>query len=168
MKVSKADQRLLAFWAAHCAEHVLSIFEATCPDDDRPRRAIEAARAWARGEIRCGSSARKGGWGARATALASHDAARAVPKEFPEAIAAARAAGHAAAVAHSAGHAKGAALYALKAAARPKTEHSRQLRWLPKRLHSVVGEYSSFLPMARSRRRPKAARSSAPRNRRVC
>ena len=38
-------------FAADCAEMVLPIFERRCPGDDRPRRAIEAARLFARGEI---------------------------------------------------------------------------------------------------------------------
>src|SRR6478672_6678364 len=45
------DHRRLALWAADCAEHVLPLFEAVRPDDDRPRRAIDLGRAWARGEI---------------------------------------------------------------------------------------------------------------------
>ena len=46
--LSERDQRL---FAADCAEHVLGAFEAVRPDDDRPRRAIAAARACARGQI---------------------------------------------------------------------------------------------------------------------
>jgi hypothetical protein len=46
-----ADHHRLAVWAADCAEHVLHYFEQVRPSDDRPRRAIELARAWARGEI---------------------------------------------------------------------------------------------------------------------
>src|SRR5438552_3135511 len=45
------DHRLLAMWAADCALHVLRYFEQARPGDDRPRRAIERGRAWARGEI---------------------------------------------------------------------------------------------------------------------
>ena len=45
------DHRLLATWAADCAEHVLHHFEQVRPADDRPRRAIDRARAWTRGEI---------------------------------------------------------------------------------------------------------------------
>src|SRR5258706_8346828 len=45
------DHRLLATWAADCAEHVLHSFEQARPDDDRPRRAIDLGRAWTRGEI---------------------------------------------------------------------------------------------------------------------
>jgi len=51
--------RSLALWAADCAERVLPYFEEKYPRDDRPRKAIEAARAWARGEIRVGSGARR-------------------------------------------------------------------------------------------------------------
>src|SRR5215207_6226597 len=45
------DHHLLAVWAADCAEHVLHYFEQARPGDERPRRAIELARAWARGEV---------------------------------------------------------------------------------------------------------------------
>jgi hypothetical protein len=101
------DQRSLALWAADCAERVLPHFEKQHPRDERPRKAIEAARAWTRGEIRCGA--------ARAAALAAHAAAR--EADDAAARAAARAAGHAAATAHVAGHAPHAAAYATKAAA---------------------------------------------------
>ena len=50
--LADADHHLLAVWAADCAEHVLHYFEQARPGDERPRRAIELARAWARGEIR--------------------------------------------------------------------------------------------------------------------
>ena len=66
--LDKLDQRLLALWAADCAEHVLPLFEENHPQDDRPRKAIEAGRAWARGEIACGA--------ARAATVAAHAAAR--------------------------------------------------------------------------------------------
>ena len=49
--LSDDDHQRLAIWAADCAEHVLPIFEQARPGDDRPRRAIELGRAWARGEI---------------------------------------------------------------------------------------------------------------------
>lgn len=45
------DHRLLALWAARCAEHVLELFEAVRPQDRRPREAIAHARAWVRGEV---------------------------------------------------------------------------------------------------------------------
>jgi Imm-5 like putative immunity protein len=77
--LSDRDWRL---FAADCAEHVLPIFERMFLGDDRPRKAIKAARAYARGDI--GSAARAAG------AAAAADAARAA------ALAAARAAGDAA------------------------------------------------------------------------
>jgi hypothetical protein len=43
---------LLTLWAAECAQHVLHIFEVACPNDNRPRQAIEAAHAWVHGEIK--------------------------------------------------------------------------------------------------------------------
>ena len=46
--LTEQEQRLIA---ADFAEHVLPLFEADYPDDDRPRKAIEAARAFARGEV---------------------------------------------------------------------------------------------------------------------
>ena len=41
----------LRLFTADCAERVLPIYEAEYPGDDRPRRAIEAARGFVRGEI---------------------------------------------------------------------------------------------------------------------
>lgn len=45
------DETTARLFAADCAERVLTIFEKQRPKDDRPRKAIEAARAYARGEI---------------------------------------------------------------------------------------------------------------------
>jgi hypothetical protein len=95
---------LLALWAAACAEHVLPHFEAARPDDDRPRRAIELARAWTRGEVTM-THARTAAGHANAAARDLRGAARH----------AAYAAGQAAAVAHVAAHELGAAAYAIRA-----------------------------------------------------
>jgi hypothetical protein len=45
------ENRLLRLWAADCAERVLPLWEDQFPDDNRPRRAIKVARAFARGEV---------------------------------------------------------------------------------------------------------------------
>ena len=47
-QVFKPDQKLLALWAADCAEHVLPYFEEKRCNDYRPRKAIEVCRGWAR------------------------------------------------------------------------------------------------------------------------
>jgi len=119
-----ADHHLLAVWAADCAQHVLHFFEQTQPNDDRPRRAIEQARAWARGEITMTQ--------ARTTAFAAHAAAREVSGAAKEA---AHAAGQAVAVAHVAAHELGAAAYAIRAARAhaPEDQHEEagrlECRW---------------------------------------
>jgi len=115
-RLAPFDQKTLALWAADCAEHVLPHFDALHPADDRPRRAIEAARAWACGEMTMMM--------ARAAAVQTHAAARA--SDHPAAVAAARAAGHAAATAHSIRHARGAAAYAIVAAMAATTADEQQ------------------------------------------
>jgi len=138
MGLDEGDHRSLALWAADCAEHVLPYFEEMCPEDDRPRKAVEAGRAWARGEMTVSE--------ARAAAFAAHAAAREARQAA--ARAAARAAGHAAATAHVAGHADHAAAYAATAATRaadPEAaaaaaakERDWQYRHLPKPLRPLV------------------------------
>ena len=103
--LQEADHHRLAIWAAECAQHVLPLFEAVQPHDDRPRRAIELARAWTRGEVTM-TQARTAAGFANAAARELSGAPRY----------AAYAAGQAAAVAHVAAHQLGAAAYAIKAA----------------------------------------------------
>jgi len=128
---NKQDHGVLALWAADCAEHVLPHFEDKHPGDDRPRKAIQAGRAWAAGELAMSE--------ARTFAFAAHAAAR--EAEGAAAVAAARAAGHAAATAHVAAHAQAAATYARKAVAAddcgadpPVREREWQHRHIPERL----------------------------------
>src|SRR5258708_36360692 len=59
--LTDSDHQLLALWAAWCAEHVLDLFESARPLDPRPRRAIERARAWARGEVTMTQASSAGG-----------------------------------------------------------------------------------------------------------
>ncbi len=99
------DHRLLAVWAADCAQHVLHHFERARPKDGRPRRAIDLGRAWARGEVTW-AEARTAAGHANAAARDLRGAARH----------AAFAAGQAAAVGHVAAHELGAAAYAVRAA----------------------------------------------------
>ena len=102
--LSEADRRLVAAWAADCAERVLGVFEAEAPHDDRPRSLIARARAFARGEADTAEAIRRrfvGGVG--------------VGEVTAAAAAAARAAGQAVAVCHMGAHALGAAAYAVRA-----------------------------------------------------
>ena len=103
--LTDSDHRLLALWAAACAEHVLHLFESMQPSDPRPRQAIEHIRAWTRGEVKM-SESRAAGGRAMGAARELSGAARN----------AAYAAGQAAVVAHVAAHELGAAAYAIKAA----------------------------------------------------
>jgi hypothetical protein len=65
-KLDTWNQRTSRLFAADCAEKVLPIFEKQYPNDERPREAIEAARAYARGEIGNAASdaARAAAWAA--------------------------------------------------------------------------------------------------------
>lgn len=131
------DHRLLALWAADCAEHVLYHFERARPGDDRPRRAIDLGRAWAWGEVTM-TQARTAAGHANAAARDLADAARD----------AAYAAGQAAAVAHVAAHELGAAAYAVRAARAASLEGERdeggrrECRWqrarLPREIRGLV------------------------------
>jgi len=135
--LTDADHKLLALWAAACAEHVLGLFESTRPEDARPREAIEHARAWVRGEVKM-TEARRAAGRAQAAARDLRGAARH----------AAYAAGQAAVVPHVAAHELGAAAYAIKAAraAAPEGEGDRagrrECRWqrdqLPEAIHDLV------------------------------
>ena len=127
------DHHLLALWAADCAAHVLPLFEQVRPDDPRPRQAIEAARAWVRGELPM-MRARAAGGHAMGAARDLTGAARS----------AAYAAGQAAVVAHVAEHDLGAAAYAIKAAraaapnARADDAARAECRWQRERLPDAV------------------------------
>ena len=138
-KYSKEDQKLMATWAADCAERVLPFFESAYPEDDRPRKALETCRTWVRTDVFKMAEI-------RSASLSSHAAARAV-KENDPAVFAARAAGQAVATAHVAQHAYGGALYALKAIAATDPanaeknvakERDWQSRHLPKHLREEV------------------------------
>jgi hypothetical protein len=98
-----ADHHRLAFWAADCAEHVLHLFEQERPGDDRPRRAIELARAWARGELTM-TQARRAAF-ANAAARDVSGAAKLVARSAAQAVV----------VSHVPAHQLGAAAYAIRA-----------------------------------------------------
>ncbi|MGY1855089.1 putative immunity protein [Modestobacter sp. SYSU DS0290] len=135
--LTDADHHLLALWAAACAAHVLPLFESARPEDPRPRRAIEHARAWVRGEVPMMQARAAGGH-----AMGAARDLRGAPRH------AAYAAGQAGAVAHVAAHDLGAAAYAIKAAraAAPagaaEAAGRRECRWqrdqLPEPVRALV------------------------------
>jgi thymidine phosphorylase len=135
--LTDADHRLLALWAAACAEHVLGLFELARPEDLRPRQAVIQARAWVHGEVTM-TQARAAGGHAMGAARDLRGAARY----------AAYAAGQAGVVAHVAAHELGAAAYAIKAVRAASTDgHGvaagrRECRWqrnqLPEQIRELV------------------------------
>lgn len=129
--LSDADQQLLALWAAQCAEHVLHLFETEESLDTRPRDAIDAARAWARGEMKMMDARARGGH-AMGAARPLRGAAR-----F-----AAYAAGQAACVGHVPEHDLGAAAYAIKVVqvANPSNSNAGRLErdWQRDQLHEQI------------------------------
>lgn len=139
--LSEVDRRLVALWAADCAERVLPLFEAEAPDDRRARDGIERARAFGRGELDTAGEIRRRFEAGRAAGSATS----------PAAVAAARAAGQASGVAHMGAHALGAAAYAAKAAAlaAPDPEEGRhaEVRWQLEQLTPPVRTALARLPL---------------------
>lgn len=120
--LSEADRRLIAGWAANCADRVLWLFETESPHDERPRAAIARARAFARGQANIAEEIRHRFGGGNATHRISSAAG-----------AAAKAAGQTSAICHMGAHALGAAGYAVKAASLAASGQSEaaenEIRW---------------------------------------
>nr|WP_296765480.1 hypothetical protein [Rhodococcus sp. (in: high G+C Gram-positive bacteria)] len=129
--LTDADHHLLALWAATCAEHVLHFFESARPEDTRPREAIEAVRAWVRGDMKMMDARASGGHAMGAARALDGPARRA-----------AYAAGQAGVVAHVAAHELGAAAYAVKAvrAAEGVDAGSRECHWQREKLPDAIRE----------------------------
>ena len=114
-------------WAADCAEHVLPIYETRYPNNARPREAIEAARAYGRGEI------------TRAQLLeARSDAAYAAYAADAYAADADAAAAYAADAAYAAAAAYAAYAADADAAAYAAARHQER-RWQAQRLAELLG-----------------------------
>lgn len=106
--LSRQDHRTAVLWALDLAEETVARLTEKHPDEQRPAQALQAARAWAAGEIKMLQ--------ARRAILACHDAARDMP--CPEDAALCHAVGQACAVVHTAGHALGYPIYELTALVR--------------------------------------------------
>jgi hypothetical protein len=108
---------LLALWAADCAEHVVCLFE-RLRQDERPRAAIEATRAWVAGAMTMTEC--------KLFAGAAQSAARELTAVSQAARLAALAAGQAAVVAHVAAHELGASAYAIRAVVESAPKSDRE------------------------------------------
>jgi hypothetical protein len=136
-----ADRRLVALWAADCAELVLPLFEAEAPDDSRVRDGILRARAYGRGELDAAGEIKRRFVAGRAAQSA----------KSPAAVAAARSSGQASGVAHMGAHALGAAAYAARAASLAasdqETARRDEVRWQIKHMTGEVRTALSKLPL---------------------
>ncbi len=152
-KVEIWNDKTLRLFAADCAEHVLGIYERVCPKDDRPRKAIQAARDFANGLIdrnaahaaaNAASYAAEAAYAASYTAsytasyaanAASYAAYAADAASYTASYAAAYAASYAAEAAYSAAEAAYAAAHAAAYAA----AYAAEKEWQFKRLKHYLG-----------------------------
>ncbi|MFG2358606.1 putative immunity protein [Streptomyces sp. NPDC048521] len=155
IELSEHERREIAGYAAQCARRVLVIFERSLPADQRPRDAIDAADAFARGGRRT-AALRQSAWAAykaaqEAVAPAAADAARAASH------AAAAAYLHPKASAHQVKHILGAAAHAARAEelasgedgrGTPGTAEAETLRWARRQAPAAVTAVLGRLPAA--------------------
>lgn len=108
--IETQSKATIASWCMDYAEaHILPIFEKHCPGDDRPRRAIAAARDWFEGKKKLSEVK-------NIILNECHAVARELDAD-PAAQAAARACGQAAACFHTPTHSLGLAFYGAAAIA---------------------------------------------------
>ena len=108
--IETQSKETLAKWCLDYAEqHILPIFEKSCPGDNRPRMAMDAARDWMAGKVKLPEVK-------NIILNECHAAARELD-ENPAAQAAARACGQAAALIHTPTHSLGLAFYGAAAIA---------------------------------------------------
>ena len=86
IELSRYELRAVAGYAVACARPALAIFERECPDDPRPRAAIDAAQVFAEGGERT-KSLRDGAWAAHRAAQETRDAGQAAASDAARAAA---------------------------------------------------------------------------------
>lgn len=147
------DRRLLARWAAACAARTLRLFEAAAPADSRPRDALAALRAYARGGRR-NSALRSHVWAALAAAREVDD---------PAGTAAGRAAAVAAGIAYThtnvtapqTKHVFAPAAYAARArelAADDRSAADREIRWAIEHASPAIRALVRRMPVRKASR----------------
>lgn len=114
--LSVGELREVTKYAVTCARPALPIFESACPDDGRPRAAVDAAQAFADGARRT-KALRDSAWAAQRAARMARDAGEAAAYEAARAAVAAAGAAflHPVARATQARHILGAAAHAARA-----------------------------------------------------
>ncbi|WP_320128902.1 putative immunity protein [uncultured Sphaerochaeta sp.] len=129
-KVVLLDHKTAALWATACAEHVLPLYEALYPGDDRPRVALEAGKAWAKGSLST--------FEARKAALSSLDASRKAFKDGNSlASEVAHACSHACTTTQNKEYALHTSISACKAAGDQASEQAWQTQCLEELLNPV-------------------------------
>ena len=146
--IGQANHRTLVLWGLELAEETAQKLEETYPEDQHPREAVGASRAWAAGEIKMPIAKR--------TILDCHAMAKELTN--PADIARCHAVGQACSIVHTAGHALGYPMYELTAIVlelglddcRDAVEH--RVRYYEQRLHywaehekSCCQDWASFL-----------------------
>lgn len=104
--IEKQKHRTLVLWALEYAEELANKFETKYPNEYRPREAVNACRAWSRGEIKMPI--------AKKAIHAAHNVATEISDDIIY-CSIARAIGQAVATVHVETHAIGGAFYALTA-----------------------------------------------------
>jgi hypothetical protein len=125
---SLLEKPIAVRFACQCAERVLPIFESKCPDDKRPRRAIEAALKWLNDPSEASRNA----------ANAAADAAAAANAYAANAAANAYAADAAATAANAAANAAADAAAAAAANAAAAAARNSERKWQANQLRRLV------------------------------
>ena len=147
VELSRDDIRRVTAFAANCARRALPIFEASHPEDSRPRQAIDGAESFAETGHRTGRL--------RRLAWDAHKAARGVPTS--PATEAALAAMHAAGAAflhplsspHQVKHILGSAVHLVLAHTETATE---QIGWIETQTDTTVRSVLRRFPSPTARR----------------
>lgn len=108
--IETQSKATIASWCMdYCRAHILPIYERECPDDPRPRMALDAADQWFEGKVKLPE--------VKHIILHECHAAAREAEDNPVAQAAARACGQAAACFHTPTHSLGLAFYGAAAIA---------------------------------------------------
>jgi len=140
------EHRLLAQWAAMCAQRVLDLNEKDHRGEGGVRQIIQAAFKWADSDISV-NEARKAAYLAIAAAKETGGAIKEVP----------RAAGHAAATSHMADHALAVAAYSVRAVMASVFDGEKETARLAERQYqiAILPDEIRKLVLAGGRRRNK-------------